>query len=241
MPFGVVLGQVLFMTTAGTLLSQALRNSALGREATSPAVSGGVAQQTRVSGSEGNARMASYEIIGDDDIDDDDDVGGIGADYLIGEDDDDVLEDLVSGDGMSEIVGARRHRRGRRAGRRTKAVIRRSPTRERRYPLGFTPTDIATTVTSTIAANPQSLYRPERLIIPSEIAPDLGVVDVKVGTQSQFAQNTEVPAGVFSEVAIDAYVQFDSAEVGNQVYLQIRNKSAGTVNFTAALIGTVAK
>jgi len=240
MAFGVILGQLLFMSAAGTLLSHGLRHSALGKDPSGSPPGG--TQQPRVSGvQEGNANM-SMDIIGEL-YDPDDDIGGIGADYLIGEDDDDdddLEDDLVSGDGMSEIVGARRRRRARRS-RGGKRVIRRSPQRARRYPLGFTPTDIATTITSTIPAAPQQLYRPERLIVPSDIAPDLGIVDIKVGTQSQFAQNTEVPASVFSEVAIDAYVHFDSAEVGNQVYVQARNKSAGTVNFTAALIGTVAK
>jgi hypothetical protein len=238
--FGVVFGQILFMSAVGTVLSHALTRSALGNDPSAPPRVGGK-QQLPLVGVEGNANMSDYEY------DDDDDVGAIGADYLIGDDDDDddddddvddLVDDLVSGE--EEIVGRRRRRR-RKGVRRGKRVIRRRYSRDRRYPLGFTPTDIATTVTSSIAAAPQNLYRPERLIIPSEIAPDIGVVDVKVGTQSQFAQNTEVPASVFSEVAIDAYVHFDSAKVGNQVYIQARNKSAGTVNFTAALIGTVAK
>lgn len=246
MPLGIVLGQVMLMSAVGTVLSHALRTSALPIDTSRPSRPG---QVPRVSGSEGNARMSEYEIVGDElfDDEDDDDVGGIGADELIGDDDDDdddgddIVDDIISGDGMSEIIGARRRRRRRRVRRGRKAVIRRKPSRERRYPLGFTPTDIATTVTTTIAANPQSLYRPERLIVPSDITSDIGIVDVKVGTQSQFVQNTEVPSAIFSEVAIDAYVHFDSAEVGNQIYVQARNKSAATVNFTAAIIGTVAK
>ena len=248
---GVVLGQVMMMSAVGTVLSHALRRSALPIDSPGSSRPG---QASRISGIEGNANMG-YDIIGDDLFDDDDDVGGIGAVELIGDDDDDdydigadddddLTDELISGDGMSEIVGARRRRRRRRSTKRRsgrKVVVRRSPSRERRYPLGFTPTDIATTVTTTIAANPQSLYRPERLIVPSDIAGDIGIVDVKVGTQSQFVQNTEVPAAIFSEVAIDAYVHFDSAEVGNQIYVQSRNKSSGTVNFTAAIIGTVAK
>lgn len=254
--FGVTLGQVLFMTTAGTVLSRALNRSALQTDPSGqqPRSVGNSIPQV---GGEGNANM-SYDIIGDDDLYDDDDVGAIGAvligdddddDDYIGDDDDDLVAELVSGDGMSEIIGARRQRgrrtRGRRVARRIASrgsmVVKRNPSRKRRYPLGFTPTDIATTLTSNIPSAPQSLFRPERLIIPSEIAPDIGVTDIKVGTQSQFAQNTEVPAAVFSEVAIGAEVHFDSAEVGNQVYVSARNKSGSTVNFTAALIGTVAK
>jgi hypothetical protein len=112
---------------------------------------------------------------------------------------------------------------------------------KRRYPLGFVPTDVLTGQTLNIPAAPQNLFRPERLVIPSDIAFDFGVTDIKVGNTSQFVQNTEVPAVLFSEVAINTNVYFDSANIGNQVSVQVRNKSAGTLNFTAGLIGAIAK
>jgi len=205
------------------------------------------------SNKEGNAKM-SYDLIGTDDLfDDDDDVGAIGSD------DEELLEELVSGLGDSEIVGedddddlivgARRRRsRGRArsaakkiASRRAAAVVRSGLNKRRRYPLGFIPTSIATGITTSVPASPQNLYRAERLVIPSDIAFDLGITDIKVGNQSQFVQNVEVPAAIFSEVAIDTAVHFDTAEVGNQVSVAARNKSATTVQFTAALIGTAAK
>lgn len=228
------------MVSAGAVLNNGLRKSALIRDPTGPPRPVGVNNSNPYIGVEGNAMF--------NELYDDDDVGSVGAYDIIGDDDDDEdIEDIISGDGMSEIIGkdlttkqARRLKKLLML-RRGAAVVQRSPSRRRRYPLGFTPTDIATTITTSIPSAPQQLFRPERLIVPSEIAPDIGIVDIKVGTQSQYAQNTEVPAAVFSEVAIGATVHFDSAEVGNQVYVQARNKSASTVNFTAALIGTVAK
>ena len=79
-------------------------------------------------------------------------------------------------------------------------------------------------------------------MIPSDIAFDLGVTDLKVGNSSQFVQTTEVPAVLFSEVAINTGVEFDTAEVGNQISVSVRNKDAvNDVTFTAAAVGTVAK
>lgn len=123
-----------------------------------------------------------------------------------------------------------------------KGVIERPLDRERRYPLGFVPTTLPASTTALIPAAPQNLYRAERLVIPSDIAFDIGVVDIKVGNQSQLVQSVEVPGAIFSEVAIDTHVTFDTAEVGNQISVQARNKlTSGPVDFTAAMIGSLAK
>ncbi len=197
--------------------------------------------------------MSQYDLIGDD-------FGGIGAD-LIGEDallhalsvsgydDDDV--DLIEGLGNTEIVGqaaaAARPKKVVRnalrkiAMRNAGAVVENALTRRRRYPLGFVPTVVDGGTSSLIPSAPQNLFRPERLVIPSDIAFDLGIVDIKVGNQSQLVQSVEVPAALFSEVAIDTNVTFDTAEVGNQVSVQARNKIAAPIEFTAGLIGTIAK
>lgn len=198
--------------------------------------------------------LMPYDMIGDDDF------GAIGADLLIGDDDildllsvegdgNDDIADLVGGAGDSEIIGAGGSRRKRAraaalrrlAGRNAGAVVKRGLDRKRRYPLGFVPTSVAATTTTAIPSAPQNLFRPERLVIPSDIAFDLGVLDIKVGNQSQLAQSVEVPASLFSEVAINTGVTFDTAEVGNQVSVQVRNKSASALEFTAGLVGSIAK
>jgi hypothetical protein len=188
--------------------------------------------------------------------------GSIGADLMFGADDSDVLEALaVSGDGSSEIIGsdydivgaeligaakagnprakaALRQIAMRNAG----AVVKNDLKNRRRYPLGFVPTEVDSGDAATIPAAPQNLFRPERLVIPSDICFDFGVQDIKVGNQSQFAQSVEVPAAVFSEVSIDTNVTFDTAEVGNQISILVRNKgTTDDLEFTAAAIGTIAK
>jgi len=199
-----------------------------------------------------------YDIVGDD-------YGFIGWDQLIGAvGDDDFLDALVeggaadflvSGDGSSEIIGAaasasaaKRAAAAKKAAalkqlamRNAGAVVNRGLDRRRRYPLGFVPTAVAAATTVQIPSAPQNLYRPERLVIPSDIAFDAGVADIKVGNQSQLVQSVEVPAALFSEVAINTGVTFDTAEVGNQVSVNIRNKSASAFEFTAGLVGTIAK
>lgn len=185
-----------------------------------------------------------YDILG----------GGIGYDAsLIGDDPDALLEALavsgygdllVSGDGSSEIIGnAAAHSPAMKqiAMRNAGAVVQRELDRRRRYPLGVVPTSITAGTQSQIPASPQNLFRPERLVVPSDIAFDSGVVDIKVGNVSQFVQSAEVPGALFSEVAINTGVNFDTAEIGNQISATIRNKSGATIEFSAGFVGTIAK
>lgn len=187
-----------------------------------------------------------YDILG----------GSIGYDAsLIGDDPDALLEALavsgmddllVSGDGSSEIIGAaanasRQAALKQIAQRNAGAVVQRALDRRRRYPLGVVPTSITAGTQSQIPAAPQNLFRPERKVIPSDIAFDVGVVDIKVGNVSQFVQSAEVPGALFSEVAINTGVNFDTAEIGNQISATIRNKSGGTIEFSGAYVGTIAK
>lgn len=197
--------------------------------------------------------MSAFDIVGDDD---DDDYGSIGLEpQFVGADDlsylnslvSGHLDQLISGDGTSEIIGSSAPKAAKKralkqlAMRSAGAVIKRGLDRRRRYPLGVVPTTITSGSNATIPTTPQNLFRPERLVIPSDIAFDIGVTDVKVGNQSQFVETSEVPGSLFSEVAINTGVTFDTAEIGNQISVALRNKSLADVEFTAGFVGTIAK
>ncbi len=197
--------------------------------------------------------MPAFDIVGDDD---DDDYGSIGLDpQFVGADDMSFLNslvsgfpELISGDGTSEIIGAVKKVNAKKqaalrqlAMRSAGAVVKRGLDRRRRYPLGVVPTTVTSGNVVTIPTTPQNLFRPERLVIPSDIAFDIGVTDVKVGNQSQFVETSEVPGSLFSEVAINTGVTFDTAEIGNQISVALRNKSLSDVEFTAGFVGTIAK
>ena len=230
MPLPIVgeLGRIVFTSALGLFASEVLRNSFRDKQE----------KQAKI------GAIMSYDLIGNG-------YDFIGADFISG-DDDDMLDSLVSGNGSSDIIGAYKaaalngSERAQSALRQLAmrnggAVINRPLDRKRRYPLGFVPTDIIAANSQSIPAAPQNMFRPERLVIPSDISFDVGVKDIKVGNQSQLAQSVEVPGALFSEVAIDTQVTFDTAEVGNQISVDIRNKTAASLPFTAGLIGTVAK
>ena len=201
--------------------------------------------------------MAKWEEI----MGDDDDFGEIGAELdlvagmgtseIIGEDDEIGDEDLLH----ALSIGAARRGHHRKASALKKAasklteyrkidpsavaIRQRDLTKRRRFPLGFQPTTVLAGSTSNIPAAPQDMFRPERLVIPSDIAFDFGVQDVKVGNTSQLVSGGEVPAALFTEVAIDTHVHFKTAEIGNQMSVSVRNKTGASIEFSAGVVGTV--
>lgn len=205
--------------------------------------------------------MSAYDLIGNDDF------GCVGADESLlralsisGMGDSEIIgadfigggDHLVGADFIGAAAAAARnpshpqHKQAKQvlhtlAMRHGGAVVQNGVSKRRRYPIGFVPTDVAAATAASIPANPQNLFRPERLVIPSDIAFDFGVRDIKVGNQSQLVQSVEIPGALFTEVAIDTNVAFDTAEVGNQISVDVRNKTAGTINFSAGAVGTIAK
>jgi hypothetical protein len=202
--------------------------------------------------------MASWaEIMGDDDdfgdIGELDFVAGMGTSEILGEEHDDIgaEEDLLH----ALSIGAARKGKHQRASALKRvaqkiseyrkidpgavAVHQRKLDKRRRFPLGFQPTTVPAGVNSNIPAAPQDLFRPERLVIPSDVAFDFGVQDVKVGNTLQLVSGGEVPAALFTEVSIDTHVHFKTAEIGNQISVSVRNKTTGDIEFSAGVIGTV--
>jgi hypothetical protein len=204
--------------------------------------------------------MSSWEeIMGDDDDFGEigaelDLVGGMGTSEIVGHDDDDdwgADEDLLN----ALSIGAAKRGKHKKASALKRAaqkltnyrkidpnavaVRQRDLNKRRRFPLGFQPTTVAAGATSNIPAAPQDMFRPERLVIPSDTAFDFGVQDVKVGNTSQLVSGGEVPAALFTEVSIDTHVHFKTAEIGNQISVSVRNKTTGEIEFSAGIIGTV--
>ena len=256
MPFALTAGQFLTGLVVSELFGSLVRSSGKLRIAPHESVPSVAVAGAGLSIDGHQGDNMSFDIVGSDSF------GAIGYEELIGAmGDDDFLDALVQGsvgdlliggDGSSEIIGAATN--AKRAANAKKqaalkalamknagAVVSRGLDRRRRYPLGFVPTAVAAATSVQVPSAPQNLYRPERLVIPSDIAFDAGVADIKVGNQSQLVQSVEVPAALFSEVAINTGVTFDTAEVGNQVSVTIRNKSAAAFEFTAGLVGTIAK
>jgi hypothetical protein len=173
-----------------------------------------------------------FDLVGwDDAISGDELVGG--EDFVSGDED---LRSLlaISGDDDFAISGAAKRRA---VARKCKAI-----SGMRRFPLGFTRPLVPSNTTNAnvvdIQVNPQLPFRGERLIIPSNVANSFEILDLKVGNRSQFVTASPVPAVVFAENGFGVALRMDAARVSQDIHLTVRNITATTLDFRAALLGT---
>ncbi len=152
-----------------------------------------------------------YDIIGYDDI--------VGGDYVVGAE--------LGNPAVKQAVEARQAR----------LVRERGPARVRQFPLGFPTTTINANSSATITAQTQVIFRPRRLVIPSDIAGQLLVNDLKVGKNSMFPSADPIPARVFSENAVGVDLQLDTAQVSQLISLSLSNTSGANLSFNACVIG----
>lgn len=154
----------------------------------------------------------------------------IGVDELVG---DDIIGD-------DEIVGsAPIARLAPTPGSPQGSMLRtRAPSKGREYVMGFdSVTTVAAGATAIITTRPQVVFRPDRLVIPASIASSFLINDLKVGKNSQFVAATAVPAEAFTQGAFGVRLKLDTAQVSQDIILNVTNTSGGALRFTAALIG----
>lgn len=120
-------------------------------------------------------------------------------------------------------------------------VAPRERDQRRRQVIGHEPVTVAGGATAQVELKPQQLFRVERIFIPSEIASSFRLRDIRVGNQSQLLQAGSLPAQAFTEVSIDSYVDFDTADIGNTITLEFTNKTNEEKVFSSMLAGTVVK
>lgn len=164
------------------------------------------------------------------------------------------LEGDVEGDSGafvgSDMVGASKRARQRNAQKRAMArdLLRRRvnsgallrsvpPRNSREYALGLGSTSVAGLSSANINVQPQVIFRPERLVIPSNVAPDFLITDLKVGKNSQLASTGALPAVMFTESAFGVRLKMDTAQISMFVTISVTNQSTVARNFQGGLVG----
>lgn len=113
------------------------------------------------------------------------------------------------------------------------------PTKARQFPLGFeSAAAIAPGATAAITSRPQVPFRGERLTVPSDIAGSFSILDLRVGKNSQFVNAGAVPARVFQENATNMSLQCDTAQISQDVTINVQNIGGAPQTFRAALMGS---
>jgi len=120
-------------------------------------------------------------------------------------------------------------------------VVERPLTDIREFPLGFGPVPFPPGTEASVISRPQVVFRGERLVIPSTVAPFFSVIDIKVGNRSQLVNSVALPAQMFIETAVGIRLSMDTAAVAQDVALIVSNDTLMTTTFQAAIIGTAAQ
>jgi hypothetical protein len=103
------------------------------------------------------------------------------------------------------------------------------------------PTAVPAGAQRTFTAQPQIPFKPDRFFVMSALsANNFLVTDVKVGQQSMFASSNGVPASVFAENSVDSVINFDTAQISQQLVAIVVNISTATAPFFAAFRGFAA-
>lgn len=91
-----------------------------------------------------------------------------------------------------------------------------------------------------IVVQPQTTFRPERLVIPITIAALFVIEDIRIGQASQFVGAGGLSAQLFSSDAINPPLHLDAAMPGIDIRFRVRyvGDDPRGARFTAALIGT---
>lgn len=171
-----------------------------------------------------------YEIGDDEDFE-------VGDDEIVGDDDVEALLGAVRlprrrGAALRRAIAAKRVASG--------TLVRQTrPDKARDYPLSLdSVTTIAAAATASITTRPQVLFRAERLVIGNAIAPSFLVNDLKIGKNSQFVNAGSLPGEAFSNLSVGVTLKMDTAQVGNDIVINVTNTSAGALRFVAALMGS---
>ncbi len=187
------------------------------------------------------------------DLLDGDDESGFSTTEILGDlldgDDESGKQEFVGDDSGDDILGAilKKHkstdkkalardllRRRVQAGTLMRSV---SPRSSREYALGLGSTSVAGNSSANINVQPQVIFRPERLVVPSNIAVDFLITDIKVGKNSQLVSTGALPAVMFTENAFGVRLKMDTAQISMFVTISVTNQNPNARNFQGGLVG----
>lgn len=98
---------------------------------------------------------------------------------------------------------------------------------------------IAALTTVTVQAQPQKLFRVNRLIISSDVAGAFCINDIRVGVRPQLASVGSLPGRMFSEQAFGIKLHGDTANISQIIFVTVQNLTNAAVPFIAGMQGLV--
>lgn len=121
--------------------------------------------------------------------------------------------------------------------RRAPVVQKIQPTKKRRWVVGFGPTAIPPLSTVTVQAQPQCLFRGEKLVNSGDVT-GLFIQGLFVGQKSQLPTfQNPIAMAVFAGTVLDNELMLDTCDPALFITWQIQNTTAATLTWSASIIG----
>lgn len=109
-------------------------------------------------------------------------------------------------------------------------------TRQWPFPMPDTPIGAGPGTPGSSTSRVQLIIRPIRLTLTETTGPSV-ITDILVGQRSQMInQNGVLPLSMFSPFAVDSLVNFDTAQVGQDITLKFLNNGPGATIISAGLL-----
>jgi hypothetical protein len=120
------------------------------------------------------------------------------------------------------------------ASRGSAVVVDAPPNKAREQYLPFEMKALGAGQTLPFVAVPAQVFKPHRLVIPSDIAGALVVTNIQIGNMPQFVASTGViPARMLSEFSTDQLINFDTAQISQQITVTLMNISNQNIPFVS--------
>jgi hypothetical protein len=107
----------------------------------------------------------------------------------------------------------------------------------REYACGLGSRTVGSGNTVTLGACTEVRFRPERLIVPSNLADSFMIIDLTVDKKRQLVPNGSLPAVMFTEIGGGIKLMADVAEVGTMVSVTVVNCGDQESLFSAGVVG----
>ena len=148
-------------------------------------------------------------------------------------------EEIVSGDPDIDRLLAMGAAANASVGKRVHTVKAQQGLWKKHYlPLNLTSgTTVAASGSGVLQNNPQRLFKPSRLIIPSDVAGLFAITNIFVGVKPQLVATGSLPARIFSENSFDTDFEGDTAQISQAISVQVTNTSLGASPISGGMRG----
>lgn len=190
------------------------------------------------------------EILGMSDILGLDDMSGEDAAAILGEllEGEDVSGEDLSGEEAMAILGAALRGKGKGKALLSKAInarklagaqimAPRKPSSSGVQPIGFFQAGVAAGTQAIITTQPQTWFKPMRLVVPGSIAPFFTIDNLIIGNKSQFPSPVPLPAETFIPEAQAVVMELDTVNPALNLTVVATNISGVAQNFRATFVG----